>query len=72
MAVLMPSPKAPCKDCAKRTAGCWSSCEDYAEFRKAWTELQKKIKKANKDNAQIYRYISEQQCKCTRKNIREY
>lgn len=72
MAALMPKADAPCKGCTKRTAGCWSTCEEYAEFKKKRDDLRHKIKSVAKDDVQIYRYIAEQQCKCTRKKMHEH
>lgn len=58
----------PCFNCEKRHVGCHFSCEEYAEFKRNFSE-QKEIKRKQKERQNIVvNYIFESREKQRRRN----
>ena len=58
----------PCLNCEKRHVGCHSSCEEYAEFKRNFSE-QKEIKRKQKELQNIVcGYVFESRDRQRRRN----
>lgn len=57
-----------CLNCERRHVGCHSSCEEYAEFKRNFSE-QKEIKRKQKERQNIvYDYVFESRDRQRRRN----
>ena len=55
----MPTPKATCNDCEKRSPGCHSKCSDYLSFKKQKEEFNKMIyEKRREHDSAFYSFMS--------------